>query len=75
MPSLYPRLCRGVVPTALIMRLDFDVLALRPLDISKNKKISARTHHRKYVVLVSVSTRTYISEYTHLISALSDLNP
>ena len=33
--------------------------------------MSARTHHRKYVVLVSVSARTYISEYTHLTPALS----
>ena len=28
MPSLHPGLCRGVVPTALIMHLTFDAVAL-----------------------------------------------
>ena len=28
LPSFYPGLCRGVVPTALIMRLNFDAVAL-----------------------------------------------
>ena len=59
-------LCRGVVATALIMRLDFDAVALRPLDSSDNKKISARTHSRKYVVLVSVSTCTHYRECAYL---------
>ena len=28
LPSLHPGLCRSVVPTALIMRLNFDAVAL-----------------------------------------------
>ena len=28
LPSFHPGLCRSVVPTVLIMRLDFDVVAL-----------------------------------------------
>ena len=28
LPSFHPGLCRSVVPTALIMRLDFDAVAL-----------------------------------------------
>ena len=39
LPSFHPGLCRSVVPTALIMRLDFDALAL-PLQGSSTSPLS-----------------------------------
>ena len=37
LPSLHPGLCRSGVPTALIMRLDFDALALHLIERSYDK--------------------------------------
>ena len=60
LPSFHPGLCRSAVPEALVISLNFDALALT----SKVQCI----HRNKYDVLTDVSTRTYISEYTHLLS-------